>query len=157
MFESLWSHDLQQNQASCPSPSHRVCQSSCPLNWWCHPAISSSVVLFSFCFQSCPASGSFPTSRLFESGGQSIGASASVLQMSVQDWFSLRLTGLISFLSQGLSRVFSSAIVQKHQFFVTLPSLWSSAHICFIPTLNKYFLSIYCVPRTELAPSHWIT
>ena len=93
----------------CPSLSPRVCSNSCPLNWWCHPTISSSVTPFSSCLQSFPASGSFPVSRLFTSGGQSIGASASasVLPMNIQHWFLLGLTGLISFLSKGLSRVFA--------------------------------------------------
>ena len=109
-----------------------VCPSSCPLNWWCHPAVSLSVTLFSFYLQSYSASGSFPVSQLFTSGGWNIGASASasVLPMNIQEWFPLRLSGLISLLSKGLSRVFSSTTVQKHQFFGTLPSLLSSSHIC---------------------------
>ena len=81
-------------QVSCPSPSPRVCRSSCPLNWWCHPTISSSVTLFSSCLQSFPASGSSPMSQLLASGGQSIGALTSVLPMNIQGWFPLRLTGL---------------------------------------------------------------
>ena len=113
-----------------PSPSPGVCPSSCPLHWWCHPTILSSVTLFSFCIQSLPASGSFPMSWLLTSGAQSIGASASVLPMNIQGWFSLGLTDLISFLSNGLSRVFSSTTVCKHQFFGTQPSLWSNTHIC---------------------------
>ena len=112
-------HGLQHTRLPCPSPSPRVCPSSCPLSWWCHPTISSSLV--SFCFLSFPASGSFPMS------GQSIRASAStsVLQVNLQGW----LTGLISLQSKGLSRVFSSTTVQKHQFFSAQPSLWSSSHI----------------------------
>ena len=102
--------------------------SSCPFSLWCRPTISSSVVPFSSCLQSSPASGSFPMSCLFASGGQSIGASAWVLPMNIQDWCPLRLTGLISLLSKGLS-VFSSTTVQKHQFFGTQPSLWSSSKI----------------------------
>ena len=96
----------------CSSPSPGVCPSSCPLHQWCHPTISSSVALSSFCLQSCPASGSFPMSWLFTSGGQSSRASASVsdLPMSIQGWFPLRFTGLISLLSKGLSRVFSSTL-----------------------------------------------
>ena len=107
-----------------------VCPGSYPLNQWCRTAISLSVTLFSFCLQSYPASGSFPVSQLFTSGGWNIGtlASASVLPMNIQDWFPLRLTGLISLLSKGLSRVFSSTTVRKHQFFGTLPLL-SSSHI----------------------------
>ena len=108
-----------------------VCPSSCPLNRWCHPTISLSVTLFSFCHHSFPASGSFPMSQLFTSGGWNIraSASASVLPMNIQEWVPLSLTGLISLLSKGLSRVFSSTTVQKHQFFGALPSLLSSSHI----------------------------
>ena len=99
-------------------PSPRVCSNSCPLSQWCHPAISSSDTLFS-CHQSFPASGPFPMSWLFTSGSQNIGASASasVLAMNIQSWFPLELTGLISLLSKGLSRVFSRTTVQNHQFF----------------------------------------
>ena len=96
---------------------------------WCRLTISSSVTAFSSCPQSFPASGSFPMSRLFPSGGQSIGVSASVLQMNIQGWLALGLTGLISVQSKGLSRVFSNTTVQKHQFFGTQPSLWSNSHI----------------------------
>ena len=101
----------------CPSVSPTVCSNSCPLSQWCHPTISSSVVPFSSCLQSFPASGSFPMSQLFALGAQSIGASASVLSLKSQGWFPLGLTGLISLLSKGLSRVFSSTTVWKHQFF----------------------------------------
>ena len=102
-----------------------------PLNRWCHLTISSSVTIFSFCLQSFPATGSFPMSHLLTSGGQSVAASAtsSILSMSIQCWFPFRLTGLISLLSKGLSRVFSSTTVRKHQIFGALPSLWSSSHI----------------------------
>ena len=95
--KSLRPHGLQHTSLHCPSPSPGVHPSSCPLNHWCHPIISSSATLFSFCLQSFPASGSFPVSQLFPSGGQSIGASASVLPMSILGWFPLRLTVLISF------------------------------------------------------------
>ena len=88
-----------------------------PLHWWCYPTISSSVIPFSSCFQSFPASGSFPVNQFFSSGGQSIRASASALPMNIQDWFPLGLTGLVSLQSKGLSRVFSNATVQKHQYF----------------------------------------
>ena len=99
--------------------------------WWCHPTISSSVVPFSTCLQSFPASGSLPMSWLFASGGQSIGASgsASVLSMNIQGWIPLGWTSLISLLSKGLSRVFSRTTVQKYQFFPVQPSLWSKSHI----------------------------
>ena len=101
----------------------------CPLSWWCHPTISSCITLSS-CPQSFPASGSFPVSQLFVSGGQNIGASASasVLPMNIQGWFPLRLTGFISLESKGLSRVFCSTTVWKHQFFGAQPSLWSNSH-----------------------------
>ena len=115
----------------CPSPTPGVCSNSCPLSHWCHPTISSSIILFSSFPQSFPASGSFPVSRLFASGGQIIGVSpsVSVLPMNIQDWFPLVLTDLISLLSKGLSRVFSNTMVQKHQFFDAQPSLWSNSHI----------------------------
>ena len=117
---SLWCCGLQHARLPCPSPSPWACSISCSLNQWCHPTISSSVALFSFCLQSFPAPGSFPMSQLFTSGGQSIRASASalVLPMSIQGLFPSRLTGLISLLSQGFSRVFSSTTVWTHQFFM---------------------------------------
>ena len=131
MSNSLQPHGLQHARLTCPSLATGVCSNSCPLSRWCHPTISSSVALF-FCLQSFPALGSFPRSWLFASGGQSIGASASasVLPMNIQGWFPLGLTGLISLLSKGLSRVFSSSTVWQHRFFGTQPSLWSSSHIC---------------------------
>ena len=107
------------------SLSPGACSDSCPLSWWCHPTISSSVISFSSCLQSFPASGSFQMSQFFASGGQSIGASgwASVLLMNIQDWFPLGWTGWISLQSKGLSRVFSNITVQKHQFSITQLSL----------------------------------
>ena len=101
-------HGLQHDRLPCPSPTPRACSNSCPLSQWCHPTISSSVVPFSSCFLSFPASGSFPMNQFFISGGQSFGASASVLPMNIQDWFPLGFTGLISLQSRGLSRVFSN-------------------------------------------------
>ena len=114
MSDSLWPHGLQHDTPPCPSPSPGVCSNSCPLSRWCHPTILPSAIPF-FCLQSFPASGSFPVSQLFASGGQSIGASTSVpvLPMSIQDWFPLGLTGLIFLLFKGLSRVFSSTTVWK--------------------------------------------
>ena len=100
---------------------------SCPLNWWCHPTVLSSVIPFSSCAQFFPASKSFPISWLFAAEDQSIGASASVLPMNIQGWFHLGLSGLISLLSKGLSRVFFSTTIQKHPFFGTQPSLWSNS------------------------------
>ena len=105
---TLQLHGLQHARLFCPSLSPGVCSNSCPLSQWCHPTISSSVIPFSSCTQSFPASGSFPMSQLFTSGSQSIGASASVLPVNIQGWFPLGLTGLISLLSKGLSRVFST-------------------------------------------------
>ena len=115
----------------CPSPTPRVYSNSCPLSRWCHLTISSSVITFSSCLQSFPASGSFAMSQLFISSGQSarVSASASVLPMSIQDWFPLGWTGGISLQSKGLSRVFSSTIVPKHQFFRAQHFLWSIFHI----------------------------
>ena len=118
-------------QAPRPSPTPGVYSNSCLLSWWCLPTISSSVIPFSSGLQSFPASGSFPMSQFFASGGQSIGvsASASNLPMNIQDWFPLGWTGWISLQSKGLSRVFSNTTVQKHQFFGALLSLWSNSHI----------------------------
>ena len=94
-------HRLQHTRLPCPSPSPRACSNSCPLSQWCHPIISSSITPFPSCPQSFPASGSFPKNGLFASGGQNVGAAASVLPMNIQGWFPLGLTGLISFAVQG--------------------------------------------------------
>ena len=130
--DSLWPHGLQHTRLPYPSPSPGACSNSCPLSRWCHPTISSSVVPFSSCLQSFPASGSFPVSQFFTSGGQSIRtwASASVLSMNIQSWFPLAWTGLISLLSKGLAGVFSNTRFQKYQFFRARPSLWFNFHIC---------------------------
>ena len=127
----LWPHGLQHAKLPYPSLSPRDCSNSCPLSQWCHPTISSSVIPFSSHLQPFPASGSLPMSRLFSSGGQSTGASASasILPMNIQGWFPLGLNGLISWQSKRLSRVFSNTTVQKHQFFSTQLSLWSNSHI----------------------------
>ena len=116
---SLRPHGLQHARPPCPSPTPGVYSYSCPLSWWSHPTISSSVLPFSSCHQSFPASGSFQMSQFFTSGGQNIGVSAptSFLPMNIQDWFPLGWTGWISLLPKGLSRVFSNTIVLKHQFF----------------------------------------
>ena len=118
-------HGLQHARPPCPSPTPGVYSNSCPWSRWCHPTISSSVVPFSSCLQSFPASRSFPMSQFFASGSQSIGvsASASVLQMNIQDWFPLGWIGWISLLSEELSRVFSNTTVPKHQFLGTQFSL----------------------------------
>ena len=107
-------HGLQHTRLPCPSPTPSACSNSCPSSWWCHPTISPSVIPFSSCLQSFPASGSFQIGQFFASGDS---ASASVLPMNIQDWFLLGWTGLISLQSKGLSRIFSSTTVQKHQFF----------------------------------------
>ena len=116
---SLWPHDLQQARPPCPSQAPGVYSSSYPSSWWCHPTMSSSVIPFSSCPQSLPASGSFPMSQLFAWGGQSTGVSvsASVLPVNTQDWSPLGWTGWISLQSKGLWRVFSNTTVQKHQLF----------------------------------------
>ena len=126
--DSLWPHELQHARPPCPSPTPGVHPNSCPSSRWYHPAISSSVIPFSFCPQSLPASESFPMSQLFTWGGQSIGDSAlaSVLPKNTQGWSPLEWTGWISLQSKGLSRVFSNTTVQKHQFFG--PQLSSQSH-----------------------------
>ena len=123
-------HELWHARPPCPSPTPGVHSNSCPLSWWCHPAISSSVVPFSSCSQSLAASEFFPMSQLFAWGGQSIGvsASASVIPLNTQDWSPLEWTGWISLQSKGLSRVFSNTTVQKHQFFGTQLSSRSNFH-----------------------------
>ena len=129
--DSFRPHGLQHTRLPCPSPTPRACSNSCSSSRWCHSTISSSVVPFSSCLQSFPASGSFLMSQFFASGGQSIGvsASASVLPMNIQDWFPLGWTDWISLQSKGLSRVFPKTTVQKHQFFSAQLCLWSNSHI----------------------------
>ena len=129
--DSLQSHKLKHTRLPYPSLTPGAYSNSCPLSQWCHPTISSSVVHFFSCLQSVPASGSFPVSLFFTSGGQSIGASASasILPMNIQDWFPLGWTSWISLQSKGLSRIFSNTTVQKHQFFGLQLSLWSNSHI----------------------------
>ena len=131
VFNCLQPHGLQHIRLPCPSPTPRVYSNSRPSSQWCHPSISPSVIPFSSHLQSFPASGSFPVSQFFASGGKRIrvSASASVFPMNIQDWFPLGWTGWISLLSKGLSRVFSNTTVQKHQFFCTQPSVCSNSHI----------------------------
>ena len=124
--DSLRPHGLQHARLPCPSPTPRAYSNSCPLSQWCHPTISSSVVPFSFCLQSFPASGSFQMSQFFESKLQLQHQS---FQWIIQDWFPLGWIGWISLQSKGLSRVFSSTTVQKHQFFGAQLSLQSNSHI----------------------------
>ena len=129
--DCLRPHVLQHSRLPWASPSPGACLNSCPLSQWCHPTISSSVIPFSSCLQSFPASASFPVSQSFTSSGESIGASASasVLPVNIQDWFPLGLTGLISLQSKGHSRVFSIATIWKYQFFGPEASLWSNSYI----------------------------
>ena len=129
--ESLQPHELQHTRPPCPSPTPGVHPDSCPSSRWCHPAILSSVIPFSSCPRSFPASESFPVSQLFQSDGQSIGVSAlaSVLPKNTQDWSPLEWTGWISLQSKGLSRIFCNTTVQKHQFF--------GAHFLYSPTLTS--------------------
>ena len=131
MSHSSQPHGLQDARARCSSWTPRVWVNSCPSSRWCHPTISSSVVLFSSCLQSFPVTGSFLMSQFFTSGGQNIGGSilASVLPMNIQDWFPSGLTGLISLYLKGLSRVLSNTTVQSHQFFIAHHSLWCNCHI----------------------------
>ena len=128
---SLWPRELQHARPPCPSPTPGVYSNPCTLSQWWHPTISTSVIPFSSCPWSLPASGSFQMSQLFTWGGQSTGvsASASVLPMNTQDWSPLGWTGRIYLQSKGLSRVFSNTIVQKHQFFGAQLSSQSNSHI----------------------------
>ena len=136
---SLWPHELQHARPPYPSPTSGYYPNPCPLSWWCHPTISSSVVPFSSCPQSFPASGSFQMSQLFASGGQSIGVSASisVLPMNIQGRFPLGWAGLISLQSKGLSRVFSNITVQKRQ------------------SINSSVLSFLYSPTLTSIHDHW--
>ena len=131
MSDSLQPHGLQHARLPCLSPCPGVCSNSYPLSQCCYLTIVPFAALSSFCLLSFPALGFFPKSQLFTSGGQGIraSASASVLPMNIQGWFPLGLTSLISLLSKGLSGVFSSIIIWKHQFFSAQPSLWSNSHI----------------------------
>ena len=124
VYDSLRSHEPQHARPPYPSPTPGAYSNSYPLSRWCHPPISSSVIPLSSHLKSFPTSGSFQMNQFFASGSQSIGVSAStsVLPMNIQDWFPLGRTGLISLQSKGLSRVFSNATVQKHQFFSAQPS-----------------------------------
>ena len=131
MSDSLRPHESQHVRPPCPSPTPRVHSNSRPSSWWCHPAISSSVIPFSSCSQSLPASESFPMSQLFAWGGQSTGVSAlaSFLPKNIQSRSPLEWTGWISLQSKGLSRVFSNTTVEKHQFFGAQLSSQSNSHI----------------------------
>ena len=129
--DSLWPHESQSTRPPCPSPIPGVHSDSHPSSQWCHPAISSSVVPFSSCPQSFPASETFPMSQLFAWGGQSTGVSAwaSFLPKKSQGWSPSQWTGWLSFQAKGLSRVFSNTTVQKHQFFSAQLSSQSNSKI----------------------------
>ena len=175
---SLRPQGLQHARLPRPLLFPRVRSNSCPLSWWCHPTIPSSMTPFSSCPQSLPASGSFPMSQLFASGGHNIGASASasVFPMNTQGWRPLGLTGSISLPCKRPSRVFSNTTVQKHQFFGAQLSLWSNSHIhtwllekpllwlnrpllakwclCFFNMLSR--LVIAFLPRSECLLISWL-
>ena len=151
MSDSLWPHESPHARPPCPSSTPGVYSNSCQLSRWCHPDISSSVVPFSSSPQSFPASGSFQMCQLFTSGGKSIGvsASASVLPMNTWDWSPLGWTGWISLQSKGLSRVFLSTTVKKHQFFSAQLSLWSNSHSGFTYFCQFYWFSTSALSLTE--------
>ena len=125
LFATPWTAICQASL----SFNSRVCSNSCPLSWWCHPTISSTVSVTPPPALSLSQHQSLPMSQIFTSGGQHTRASASILPVAIQGWFPLGLTGLISLLSKGFSRVFSNPTVWKHQFFSVQPSLWSNSHI----------------------------
>ena len=158
MSDSLLPHRLQHTRLPCLPLPPGVCSNSCSLSQWCHSTISSSVSHFSSCPQCFPASGSFPISRLFTSGGQSIGAlaSAQVLPISIHGWFPLRLTGLISLLSKGLSKVFSSTTVWKYQFLGALPSLWSPSWITALWWQRGLHNSMKLCPAGRATQDGWV-
>ena len=135
------------HQLPCPSPSPWAYSNSCPWSQWCHPTISSSVVPFSSCLQSFPASGSFPVSWLFTSGGQSIGTSASVPPVNIQGWFPLGLTGLISLQSKGLLRVFSSTAVQN---FFTASATWKAPFLFMAQKYSTVWMTLHFIHRSSV-------
>ena len=151
--DSLRLHALQHARLPCPSPIPGVYSKSCPLSQWCHPTVSSSVIPFSSCLQSFPASRYFPRSQFFTSGCQSIAVSASalVLQINIQDWFPLGWTGWIFLQSKGLSKVFSNTTVQKHEFFTLVDIVvvhTSCSLIICLPLLIYLFKSkdhVFCI------------
>ena len=146
MPDPLWPHQVQHTRLPCPSPSPRACSNSHPLSRWFYLTISSSAALFTFCLQSFPASGSFAMCQLFASGGQSSGtsASASVLPMNILGWFPLGLTGLI-LQSKGLSKVFSSTTIKKHQYnriiLYYIYIIHILHYICII--IHRYYICVY--------------
>ena len=161
MSNSLRPHELQHASPPYPSPTPRVHSNSCPLSRWCHPAILSSVIPFSSCPQSLPASESFPMSHLFAWGGQStaVSALASFLPKNTQDWSPSEWTGWISLQSKGLSRVFSNTTVQKHQFFSVQLSSQSNSHIhTWLPIaifLSSFFPKLCCIVMSKVHEYHF--
>ena len=152
---SLRLHELQHARPPCPSPAPGVYPNSCPSSWWCHPNNLSLVVPFSSCPQSFPASGSFPISQFFKSGGWNIGASASasVPPVNIKCWFPLWLIALISLQSKGRSKVFTNTTVQKHQFFSAQLSLQSNSHIHpYQTTGNTIALTIWTFVGKVMSP-----
>ena len=144
MSDSLWSHEPQHTRPPCPSPIPRVHPNPRASSWWCHQTISSSVIPFSSCLQSFPASGYYQMSQLFTTGGQSIGVSAlaSVLPVNTQDWSLLGLASWISLQSKGLSRIFSNTTIQKHQFgvlFLPLSDAYVRSFLYLLYTLIKLY------------------
>ena len=135
--DPLRPHGLQHTRLPCPSLSPMVCSNSRPLGWWCYPTNSSSVTPFSSCPQSFSESGSFPVNQLIASSGQSIRVWASALPVNIQGWFPLQLTGLISLLSKGFFRVFSSTKIQKHQFFLLVMAGWANKETEHIATVRN--------------------
>ena len=150
MSDSLQPHELQHAKPPWPSPTPGLHPNPCPSSWWCHPTISSSVVPFSSCPQSFPASGSFQMSQLFPSGGQSIRVSvlASVLPMNTQDWSPLGWTGWTSLQSKERSRVFSNTTVQKHQFF----SAQLSSQVSKSVTSQQILVDFVCMCVIDFVP-----
>ena len=154
MSDSYWLHRLQHTRFSCPLPSPRICPSSCPLNWWCHPTVSSSVTLFFFCLQSFPASGSFPMSQLFILGGQCFGASAtaSVLLKSIWGWFPLSLTGFVLHGAQGTLKSLlqhhssKTSVLQHSTFFIVCSALTRVLDLTIQTSVGKVmlFLLTHC-------------
>ena len=147
MFDSLLPHRLQHVRLPCPSLSPGVCSNVCPLSQWCHPTISSSVASFSPCLQSFPASGSFPMSQIFASGGQSIGASASasVLPMNTQSWFPLGLIGFISLMSKGTLKSFSPAPQLESIIYLVLSLLY-----WMVAVLGPFAKIVWCAKASSL-------
>ena len=150
-FNSLWPHELFSG-LPCPSPAPRACSNSCPLSQWRHPTTLSSLASFSSCPQSFRASGSFPMSLLFASGGQSIGASASVLPVNIQGWFPLGLTGLNCLLSKRLSRVVSNTPVWR-EIMTLLFNTLSRFFIAFLPRSNHLLISWLQSPTAVILES----